>query len=221
MSSLTRQFLATGIAACAIGSLGLFLIHDVHAETAVEELLNKGQECRSWVAAGDLNRRYASSCLTACEKLGAMVAQHPELLTDEVLQRCSEAHSSAQAYLPGMQKPEAPVADVSGRTGVRETREERSLRNSQAVMTRASMPDVEGLFMTIIKGEPRVRADSRDDWTRICTSRARVINFPDEVKNNLKPRIRVRLTGITYHVNTKGSGTDCKAERLIILEASQ
>jgi hypothetical protein len=222
MSSLKRQFLATGFAVCSIGTLGLFLIHNVHAETAVEELQNKGQDCRSWMEAGDLNRRYASGCLTACERHGAMVAQRPETLTDEAVQRCSEAYSRAQAYLQGMQNPEVPVVDASGRAGKYESREERALRNSQVAITRASMPDVEGRYMTITKGKPRVRADSRDDWTRICSSRAFVINFPDEIRNNLiQSKTRVRLSGITYHVNAKGSGTDCKAERLVILEPSQ
>lgn len=94
--------------------------------------------------------------------------------------------------------------------------------NENTKTTMSSMPDVEGIYVAYLKGRMRVRADDNKDWSHICRDLVRVEHY-SEIARKIKRKDRVRITGITYDpesVGRKGQKYHCKAERVIILEAS-
>ena len=214
MNCSVRNLLLSNTGAVSIVLLGLFLIPDVRAESVVEELRNKGQQCQSWIDAGDVSRRQGYNCVALCERYGVSVEQHPELLSDGAVRGCNETYSRLRKSLPGMQQPTVPATETHRVRKERESIEERMQR-------RVSMPDLEGLLVSAGIGGLRVRADSRDDWKDICSETAKV-RMPYETSKSLKTMTRVSLVGITYlpEANGRRSGSGCTAERVIILEQS-
>lgn len=96
------------------------------------------------------------------------------------------------------------------------------INNEKTMTTMSSMPDVEGIFVALIKGRLRVRADDYKGWSQICRDLVRVEHY-SEIARKIKRKDRVRITGITYDpesVGKKGQKFHCKAERVIILGPS-
>jgi len=106
-----------------------------------------------------------------------------------------------------------------------------------AVAARVSMPDVVGIWTGNIKNRVRIRADSRQDWHKICRGLARVkiltysgsdtvearnekARFREVFYKRIKPKSRVRLIGVTYEPDSVGRGGKkfhCQAENIAIL----
>ena len=97
----------------------------------------------------------------------------------------------------------------------------RVLANEKTMPALSSMPDIEGVYLQTTKSGFRVRAEGREDWKTYCNEAARIKNGKDHLSHNIKPKDRVRITGITYDPNKANKVVSrCTAKSILIIGSS-
>ncbi|MDO6593302.1 hypothetical protein [Neptuniibacter sp. 1_MG-2023] len=187
------------------------------SNAVIDDIRAKGETCRAMAQTAE-GQKLAHLCLSSCARYGDTLTQYPELLSDIGVKRCHRDYARAQK---GLTKTPPPV----NRT-----------QNAPAKVepARTTMPDVEGLWTGILRGEMRVRADARTDWQQICRGTAMVMAFAHDSTDTieqqkqrrldqtaffkqLKRKDQVRLIGITYDPARAGQQLHCQAERVEII----
>jgi len=81
-----------------------------------------------------------------------------------------------------------------------------------------TMPDVEGVYVTVRRTRYVVRAENRSDWNKICLGSSRLKSA--EQLRGIRAGTRVRLTGITYDPGLVGKIklSECMVESAVILD---
>jgi len=185
------------------------------SNAVLDDLGSKGEACRAMAQTPE-GQRIAHMCLRSCTRYSDTLAKYPELLTDEGVARCNKDYAKIQQ---GLSKTPSPI--------------NRSDNTPAVQPASATIPDVEGMWMGMLKGRMRVRADDRIDWQQICRDTVRIMAFTYHASDTkeehaqrrldqktflkqLKRKDRVRLIGITYNPAQAGKQLHCEAQRVEI-----
>ena len=101
------------IASCIFAILfALVLSADTQAGTSADDIRKKGKQCIAWQnAALDVDPSDMLGCLNSCARLGEMVVNEPELLTDERIDTCNEVYFAVERQVAGEQSTPKAVVD--------------------------------------------------------------------------------------------------------------
>ncbi|MGH1456972.1 MAG: hypothetical protein ACRBDI_09345 [Alphaproteobacteria bacterium] len=103
-------------------------VQNAQANTAAE-ILEKGKQCKSWEATGELSLRDSKGCIINCFRYGMSLQSHPEILSELGIKRCNDAYASVKSQtanttsqkIETMPKPPSTlkdiVADLNAATG--------------------------------------------------------------------------------------------------------
>ncbi len=93
-----------------IVGLLLILASPVYAGN-VEDVIQKGEECKQWMDSGQLQMGDVHRCVVACKRYGTAVKTHPSMLNDAGIQNCYKNYATAKAKLKDASAaPKPPVA---------------------------------------------------------------------------------------------------------------
>ena len=112
MTILSRQLFISSALVFSASFLNVLFIQNANAESVIDDIQNKGQQCRSWVQAGDLRRDQVSNCLGACESYGYSLKKHPEILSEAGIQGCNNSYSMAKNKMHGTGKPASSITQA-------------------------------------------------------------------------------------------------------------
>ncbi|MEM7421945.1 MAG: hypothetical protein AAF364_19865 [Pseudomonadota bacterium] len=204
-----------------IGSVfNLLFVQNIHAEITIENIRKKVEQCQQW---GQTKNGKAQNAAIHCLRYCSAYVSSPESLTSEGAEYCNKEYLNAKFLATGVKESETPADNDKAATKSAVKHRVRDTTNSTTTdKPRSSMPDVEGVFVALLKGRMRVRVDDYKDWSHICKDMVRVEHY-SEIARKIKRKDRVRITGISYDpesVGRKGNKFHCEAERVIILGPS-
>ncbi len=104
--SIKQLFIVTALI-LSICFLMVLSTQNLHAETGSQKLLNKGEQCVTWIRSNEISRQNpnASSCLLLCKRYGTKASAYPHLLTDEGIKKCHDAYSEVEKHVTGIKNP--------------------------------------------------------------------------------------------------------------------
>lgn len=114
MTIFFKRFLKTTSLVFSVYLINVFFIEVIRAETVVDDMRAKGQECAAWVDAGEIRSDRAHICIARCGRYAESVTRNPELFTDDSVRRCDEAYANTKNRLAGVDKATKPVAKAPG-----------------------------------------------------------------------------------------------------------
>lgn len=107
MVLLVKQFQMFVVLFLCVQFFNTFLTADALAQTSVDDLRKKGQQCIDWQNSAEIaDRLDLVGCLNSCARFAEMAANDPNLLAEDRINTCNEVYAALEREISG--EPLAP-----------------------------------------------------------------------------------------------------------------